>query len=394
MANQESLLKLDINMRFSFRILFSLFTLISFSLSAQKYSNEFLNIPVGARAQSMGGAQIGSVGDATSGFWNPAGLTKLPLDLQVAAMHNEWFASIGRYDFVGIAGPIEKESKYLGFTFIRFGVDNIPNTLSLYEKDGSINYSNVTTFNAADYAFMLHYAQSFKKIGLSVGATTKVVHRNVGTFANSWGFGLDLGAQYTYKDFSFGLMLKDISTTFNAWSFSFTDEEKETLSLTGNEIPIQSLEITRPTIGFGFSYKKQFNIGSPKEGKKQKYIGLLTNLDLNMTTDGNRNTLISTPAVSFDPVFGAELHYFDLIFIRGGINNIQQFRDINQNNTWAVQPNFGVGFRIYQFYIDYALGLNAGGALIDNVEGAILSHLVSVKIDINFEFIKKAMKDE
>ena len=174
----------------------------------------------------------------------------------------------------------------------------------------------------------------------------------------------------------------------------FTDEEKETLSLTGNEIPIQSLEITRPTIGFGFSYKKQFNIGSPKEGKKQKYIGLLTNLDLNMTTDGNRNTLISTSAVSFDPVFGAELHYFDLIFIRGGINNIQQFRDINQNNTWAVQPNFGVGFRIYQFYIDYALGLNAGGALIDNVEGAILSHLVSVKIDINFEFIKKAMKDE
>ena len=43
-------------------------------------------------------------------------------------------------------------------------------------------------------------------------------------------------------------MLKDITTTFNAWSFSFTEEEKEVLDLTGNEIPIQSLEITKPTI--------------------------------------------------------------------------------------------------------------------------------------------------
>ena len=180
---------------------------------------------------------------------------------------------------------------------------------------------------------------SFKSIGLSVGATTKIIHRNVGTLRNSWGFGIDIGAQYKYKDFSFGLMLKDISTTFNAWS-SFTEEEKNPF-INRNEIPIQSLEITRPTIGFGFSYAKQFNIGSPKEGKKQKYIGLLTNLDLNMTTDSNRNTLISSPAVSLDPVFGLEIHYFDLVFLRGGINNIQQFRDINQNNTWAAQPNFG-----------------------------------------------------
>lgn len=363
-------------------------------LSAQKYSNEFLSIGVGARAQAMGGAQLAQVGDATAGFWNPAGLVDIGTDLQLAAMHNEWFASIGRYDYVGLAAPIMNKAHYLGFTFIRFGVDNIPNTLSLYEKDGTINYNNVTTFNAADYAFMLHYAKSFDSLGLSVGITPKVVHRKIGPFATSWGFGLDIGAQYRRGDWQFGLMLKDISTTFNAWSFNFTEEEKDVLDITNNEIPVKSMEITLPTIGLGVAYSKDFKVGKPKEGKKQKYIGLTAELDFNMTTDGRRNVLISADPISFSPALGLELHYNDLIFLRGGINNIQQFKDIANNQKWAVQPNFGVGFRIYKFYVDYALGLNAGGAILDNTQGAILSHIISIKVDISFKYLKNALKDE
>jgi hypothetical protein len=375
-------------------VFFCALMIVGHVLHAQKYSNEFLSIGVGARAQAMGGAQLALVNDATAGFWNPAGLTSISTDLQIAAMHNEWFASIGQYDFVGIAAPIANKSRHIGFTFIRFGVDNIPNTLSLYDKDGTVNYNNVTTFNAADYAFMLHYAQRFDSIGLSFGVSPKVVHRKVGPFATSWGFGIDIGAQYERGDWKFGLMLKDISTTFNAWSFNFTEEEKETLELTNNEIPIQSMEITKPTIGLGIGYTKDFKLGKPKEGKKQKYMGLSAEIDFFMTTDGQRNTLISANPISIDPVAGLELHYDHLIFLRGGINNIQQFRDINEQKKWAIQPNFGVGFRIYKFYVDYALGINAGGAIIDNTQGAILSHLVSVKIDINYKFIKEALKDE
>lgn len=378
------------------RLLFTataIFVLVPF-LSAQKYSNEFLSIGVGARAQAMAGAQIAQVSDATAGFWNPAGLVGVDTDLQLAAMHNEWFASIGRYDYVGLAAPIMNKAHYLGFTFIRFGVDNIPNTLTLYEKDGTINYNNVTTFNAADYAFMLHYAKNFEKLGLSFGVTPKVVHRKIGPFATSWGFGIDLGAQYRRGDWQFGLMLKDISTTFNAWSFDFTDEEKQVLDITGNDIPVKSMEITRPTVGLGVAYHKDFKIGTPKEGKKQKYFGLTAELDFNMTTDGRRNVLLSADPVSFDPALGLELHYNNLVFLRGGVNNIQQFKDISNNQKWAVQPNFGVGFRIYKFYVDYALGLNAGGAILDNTQGAVLSHIVSIKIDISFKYIKNALKDE
>ncbi|CAA6820726.1 MAG: Unknown protein [uncultured Aureispira sp.] len=378
------------------RLLFmatAIFALVS-SLNAQKYSNEFLSIGVGARAQAMAGAQIAQVNDATAGFWNPAGLVGVDTDLQLAAMHNEWFAGIGRYDYVGLAAPIMNKAHYLGFTFIRFGVDNIPNTLTLYEKDGTVNYNNVTSFNAADYAFMLHYAKNFEEIGLSFGVTPKVVHRKIGPFATSWGFGIDLGAQYRRGDWQFGLMLKDISTTFNAWSFDFTDEEKQVLSITGNDIPVKSMEITRPTIGLGAAYHKDFKIGTPKEGKQQKFIGLTAELDFNMTTDGRRNVLLSADPISFDPALGLEFHYNNLIFLRGGVNNIQQFKDISDNQKWAVQPNFGVGFRIYKFYIDYALGMNAGSAILDNTQGAVLSHIVSIKIDISFKYIQNALKDE
>ena len=102
-----------------FRLAFLLACIfIHFSSLAQKYSNEFLSIPVGARARVWVVHRL-EVSVMQTRVWNPAGLTQLPLDLQVAAMHNEWFASIGRHDLQGI-GPIEKESKYLGFTFIRF----------------------------------------------------------------------------------------------------------------------------------------------------------------------------------------------------------------------------------------------------------------------------------
>ncbi|MFM7838808.1 MAG: hypothetical protein ACKO6K_04525, partial [Chitinophagaceae bacterium] len=58
-------------------VLFGLLLVLSTSsLFAQfrKYSNEFLNIGAGARGLAMSGAQVASVKDGTSGYWNPAGL--------------------------------------------------------------------------------------------------------------------------------------------------------------------------------------------------------------------------------------------------------------------------------------------------------------------------------
>ena len=62
-------------------------------LEAQKYSNEFLSIGVGARAQALGNAVVAGISDVTAGVWNPAGLANFNADqsLQLGAMHSEWF---------------------------------------------------------------------------------------------------------------------------------------------------------------------------------------------------------------------------------------------------------------------------------------------------------------
>ncbi|MFM7388432.1 MAG: hypothetical protein ACKO5L_09755, partial [Bacteroidota bacterium] len=153
---------------------------------APKYSNEFLHLGVGANAMAMGNAVIASSNDVSSSYWNPAGLTQAKEWLQVSAMHSEYFAGIAKYDYVGLSHSLGEKGT-LGFTFLRFGVDDIPNTTQLIDNDGRINYDNVTTFSAGDYAFMGSFARNLKWSGLSLGGTVKVIHRRVGDFAKSWG---------------------------------------------------------------------------------------------------------------------------------------------------------------------------------------------------------------
>ena len=42
------------------------------STNAPKYSNEFLQIGVGARALGMGNSLVAGVNDVTAAYWNPA----------------------------------------------------------------------------------------------------------------------------------------------------------------------------------------------------------------------------------------------------------------------------------------------------------------------------------
>ena len=69
-----------------FFIIVCSFSYASFS-QFRKYSNEFLYIGAGARAMSMGNAQIASVEDATSGYWNPANLINVKVDTTISIMH-------------------------------------------------------------------------------------------------------------------------------------------------------------------------------------------------------------------------------------------------------------------------------------------------------------------
>jgi hypothetical protein len=153
---------------------------------APKYSNEFLAIGVGARALGMGHANVAAVNDVTAGYWNPAGLLGVEGDLQVGAMHSEYFAGIAKYDYLALAKPIDSAS-VIAFSYVRFGVDDIPNTTELIDNNGNIDYDRITSFSAADNAFIISYARKLKVPGLRIGANAKVDLSQRGSVRESLG---------------------------------------------------------------------------------------------------------------------------------------------------------------------------------------------------------------
>jgi hypothetical protein len=207
------------------------------SQTVRKYSNEFLQIGVGARGLAMSNAQVATTYDVYSNYYNPSGLVHIPHTFQAGVMHSEYFAGIAKYDYVSLAIPVDNHKRVIGFSFFRFGVDDIPNTLFLVQPDGSVDYNKITSFSAADYAFQFHYAQMLPVKGLSVGGTVKVIYRQIGKFAKAYGFGIDLGLQYRIKQWRLGFMARDVTSTFNSWHINFTEAEKQVLVQTGNELP-------------------------------------------------------------------------------------------------------------------------------------------------------------
>lgn len=336
---------------------------------ARKYSNEFLNIGVGARALGMGNANIASVEGVNAGYWNPAGLLKQKNDLEVGLMHAEYFAGIAKYDYIGISKKIDSNS-VAGISILRFGVDNIPNTLDLVDANGNVDYNRITSFNAVDFAALLSYARRIPKLkGIEVGGNFKIIRRKLGEFGGAWGFGMDAGAMYNYKQWKFAAMGRDITGTFNAWSFNMSEKDIATFQQTGNDVPTSSLEVTVPKLILGGA--RTFLFWKDK-------ISVLGEVNLINTFDGKRNTVVKTNFWSMEPAIGTEIGYKGFVFLRGGFGNIQKQLNVNASRyITTFQPNFGVGVKYKIFSLDYAL-TDIGDRSI-----ALYSNIFSLKIDFN-----------
>jgi hypothetical protein len=363
-------------------LLFLFIGQLSYSQSIRSFSNEFLNIGVDAAAFGMGKSVTATTNDVNAIYWNPAGLVGLS-DYQGSIMHAEYFQGIAKYDYAGFAKPINDEST-VAVSIIRFAVDDILNTTQLIQ-DGQVNYDRISLFSAADWAVNVAYAKKLTVKNLNVGVNAKIIRRKIGDFASSIGFGLDAGLQYQRSDWKFGLMIRDITTSFNAWSFdqnelntiiSIYDDFNDTIINDGdptndNEIiPTvvpEKLEITKPKAQLGVA--RNFSIG--------RDFNLLTALDLNMRF-AETNDIISTSFISISPSFGFQVDYNNMVFLRGGVNNFQNQTNFDNSTSVMLEPNFGVGFNYKGIQIDYALA-NIGGA-----SGTLFSNVFSIKLDFSY----------
>ena len=341
---------------------------VLYSHAQSKYSNEFLSLGLGARGLAMSNTMCALTDDVTSAYWNPAGLTRMDKRYQLALMHAEYFAGIAKYDYGGLAYKIDTNQS-VAFSYIRFGVDNIMNTTQLIDDQGNVDYNRITYFSAADNAFLLSYAYAFPQVpGLSVGANAKIVHRKIGKFARSWGFGLDFGLMYNRKGWQAGAMLRDGTSTFNAWRYSLTDDVIAVFEQTGNEIPENDLELTVPALMLGGGKTVHFGKG---------FHGTFA-IGLDCTFDGKRNSLIKSNFMSVDPHLGMEFDYKKIVALRMGVGNFQREPDYDGKMKTTLQINFGVGVCIKNIVsIDYAF------TDLGNLSIAQYSHIVSLKVAID-----------
>lgn len=332
--------------------------------AVRKYSNEFMNIGVDAAALGMSNAVVASTGDVNSGYWNPAGLIQLE-DKQVSLMHASYFANIAQYDYAGFAMPIDDQSAW-GISLIRFGVDDILNTTQLIDNQGNIDYNRISLFSTADYGMTFSYARKLKVPGFQYGVNAKVIRRIIGKFANSWGFGFDVGLQFERNDWQFGLMLRDISTTYNVWSIDEDEYAKVQQAVEGQnqELP-ESTEITLPKAQLGIAKKFEFH----------NDMTLLAATNLNIRFE-QTNDIISTSVASVDPAIGFELGYTNLVFLRAGVGNFQNIQQIDGTDKVGFQPNIGLGFKYKGIQIDYAL------TDLGDQSAALYSNIFSVKVDL------------
>ena len=352
-------------MKKAFLFLLLLVCTAHYSQAVRKYSNEFMNIGVDAAALGMSNTVVASTNDVNSGYWNPAGLIHLE-DNQVSLMHANYFANIAQYDYMAYGSPIDERSAW-GISLIRFGVDDILNTTELIDSQGNIDYNRISLFSTADYGFTFSYARKLPVPGFQYGVNAKVIRRIIGKFANSWGFGFDAGIQFEKNNWQFGLMLRDITTTYNVWNIDEEEYKKIANAIPdkNQELP-ESTEITAPKAQLGIA--KKFIIHYD--------YSILAAANMNMRFT-KTNDVISTDFVSIDPALGFEFGYTDLVFLRAGVGNFQNIQQLDNTEKVGFQPNIGLGFKYKGIQVDYAL------TDLGNQSAALYSNIFSIKVDLS-----------
>ena len=176
------------------------------------YDGQFLKIPVGARATGLGGTFVAVADDASSVFWNPAGIARMQGNT-LAVHHLNWVADVnltqGTYVFsLGFLPGM------LAFNARSLYMDDLART-TVFRPDG-----DGTFFDAGYSAFSLTYARSLTD-KFSVGVTGSLVHSGLDDLtANTLAF--DLGTLYDtgFRSLKIGMSIQNMGVS----SLSYIDD--------------------------------------------------------------------------------------------------------------------------------------------------------------------------
>ena len=203
-------------------------------VSATKYAGAFMDTGGGARPLGMGGAFVAVANDASTVYYNPAGVTGWS-ERQILFMHSERFGDLINYNFGSYVQPTgllsEKREAGFGFAIQHLGADNIPitNQLEFFDANGNgkfepdngdylmldgrpVDLDAYSIPTESDNSFAFLGAFGLKTAFGRLGGTLKIIYTNSIDGNSSTGIGIDLG--YLYRDLlvdrlDLGLKLQD-----------------------------------------------------------------------------------------------------------------------------------------------------------------------------------------
>lgn len=216
---------------------------VTFAIGQSKVgstSAPFLNIGIGPRAISMGGAFVATASDVSSLYWNPAGASRSNTN-EAMFSHSSWFADInyswaGAMLKLGDAGTIG-----LNLTYLDYGDMEVT---TLAEQDGTGQF-----FTAYDLSMGLTYAYNLTD-RFSLGGTVKYIQSKIwntsaSAFATDIGVlfhsdinGLRIGA--TITNFGTGMKMdgKDLLVQHDIDPNNYGNNDQILASLETDEFPL------------------------------------------------------------------------------------------------------------------------------------------------------------
>ena len=271
---------------------------------------QFLKIGVGGRATALGDAFVAIANDASSLYWNPAGLVQFDND-QVMFSHNQWVADIN-HEFFGAVYHLGKNHA-LGVSVIALTMDDMPVTTE-FAPFGTGQF-----FGFSDLAIGITYSQKMTD-KFSFGATVRYMEETLDKLKMR-GVMIDLGTYYWT-----GLGSTRFAVTVSHFGAEMAPDGK--INLVGKKEKSDWQSFSPPTmfrIGFAFE---------PFENEEHK---VTTSIQLNHPNDNSENFAL-----------GAEYVWKSILSLRGGY----KFNIDEQN--FSLGAGVDVPISIAKFTFDYS----------------------------------------
>lgn len=289
-----------------------------------RYAADFLNIPVGAKPLSMGGAFTALANDESAFYWNPAGVSLVP-GKTVGFMYSSEFGAPGsalaEFFHAGFTMPMESgslQSTSIALNWVRLSVGDIrsgPDLTNInitQERQRLVRQyygSQSTMFSDYEDAVVLTVARNnkfeidwgwfyFKQpIEIPIGINFKYISQKIGEYGSSSGIGIDIGGMVKFSLGQFlqipeigkigiGVNATDLLETKINWS----TERQHTVPrrITGglaytHEIPSIGLVATMSS-DLDFSDKRKIRIGT--DFTYHDNISIRAGLDKSLFTTG------------------------------------------------------------------------------------------------------------